>query len=776
MRHAAQPQPRRPLSRLALAVGLAIGTLGLATPTLHAQTTPAKPEAKKDAEDKLETITVTAQRREQELQSVPLPVSTFTARDLEQRGVTNMLRVGEYIPNMVAQNNTGLGTANVYFIRALGNTESIATFDPPVGTYVNDIYVSRQNANNFSFFDVERIEVLRGPQGTLFGRNTTGGAMNVILKKPASKFGAFVEFGAGSYGGRMSRGSVDAPVSNNFRTKVSYFYNTDDGYVNNTVTGQKLNAQDSKGARAAFQWRLGGAIWDLAADTIEDKGLSIFNTREANGDRVSRSGLRTDIPGYFTPTGAPRFTGEKNNYPLGNNVRSESISSNVNLLLGGVSVDFITGWRDMTQKFAIDFGNTPVSTGGFTILNDGRHKQFTQEVKATGEAGALSWVAGVFYMDEKNKTDLGDLFNLAFSGGANVPLVLGDRTLNNDTKSTAFYLQGDHKLTPKTTLTAGARYTDDTKTIEFTENRAGLAPAAQLTTANMRAAGIPTSVDTKLTTPRFALSHQFNPDLMMFASATRGFKSGGWNARGTTPGVLTAFGVEKVWSYEAGWRASFLDNKVRFNGTAFRMDVKDLQTSSAFIGPTGAVTFIIQNFAGLQNQGLELELSAQPMRGLTAYINAGFQDAEYTDIAPSIIAQQARCRAQIASNAATRPDCLQGIVTREGNIAGPVRTPKRSVNPGVSYTFPTGMSNIRAMFNLNLSYQSDAVAGTAENAIAKAHTLTNVQVGLLGGDSWRLTLDCTNCRDKSWITAHLAGLNYLNDPRRYTVKFNYTFK
>ncbi len=132
----------------------------------------------------LEEVVVTAQRRAEAIQDVPIAITALTGAQLERLNVGDTLDLVKLVPNAFASNNTGLGTANVYSIRGLNNTESIATFDPPVGTYVDDVFIARQNANNFAFFDVERVEVLRGPQGTLFGRNTTGGAVNVILKKP----------------------------------------------------------------------------------------------------------------------------------------------------------------------------------------------------------------------------------------------------------------------------------------------------------------------------------------------------------------------------------------------------------------------------------------------------------------------------------------------------------------------------------------------------------------------------------------------------------------
>jgi iron complex outermembrane recepter protein len=739
--------------------------------------TPASADnsAKAAAEpDKLETVTVTAQRREQELQKVPLPVSTFTALELETRGITSTRALADYTPNMVGQNNTGLGTANVYFIRGLGNTESISTFDPPVGTYVNDVYVARQNANNFGLFDVERIEVLRGPQGTLFGRNTTGGAINVILKKPGDKLAGYFEAGLGSFSQTSSRGSVDVPINDVFKTKFSYFYNNDDGYVNNITTLEKINAAQSTGVRGAARWRIAsGVTWDVAVDQIKDEGTNVYNAR-VNGERVAITGLRTDSPGFFNAAGAPLTTGEKNSYGLGNRTTNSSFTSNLSLTIGDIGIDVITGFRDLTQKFAIDFLQNPAPTGGFVITNDARNKQFTQEIKATGDAmnGNLSYVAGVFYMKEKNSTDFADLFR----AGTNV-LVLGDRLMKDQTESTAVYGQFDYKFTPQLTATVGARYTSDTKTITFQDNRAVVAnPALRLTDTNIAAAGNPLSQDTKLTTPRFALAYQFNPDLMVFGSATRGFKAGGWSSRATTPIAMQAFFPEIVWSYEAGWRSTLFGNKLRFNGTLFHMDVAKLQTVSGFTQPNGSVIFVQKNFADFKNQGLEIEFVATPFKGLNAYLNLGFQDAKYTNLANEVNVQQAACRTSIAAGATARPNCGQGIVTASGDISIPVRVPKKTVNPGATYTMPLGDQGWKLATTANVAYTSKMAAATNNIIFTGGHTVFNASVALIVSDALRFTLDCTNCGDKSWFTANLAGLNYLNEPRRYSLRANYTFK
>ncbi len=722
------------------------------------------------------TITVTSQRREQELQKVPLAISTFRSSDLETRAVSDTLGVAAFVPNMFASNNTGLGTANVYYIRGLGNTESIATFDPPVGTYVDDIYITRQNANNFGFFDVERVEVLRGPQGTLFGRNTTGGAIRVILKRPSFKAGGYVGFGLGSFGEFSARGSYDLPLNDIAAAKVSFYSRKDEGYVSDQTTSERTNTADSFGVRAALRLRLSPDLsWDAAVDGSSDNGVALYN-RLQDGSRVARTGLRKGYR-FVTAAGAPLLTGDKNNFGLGNQVHSAGLTSNVRWSLSDTtSIEFITGVRHMTQKFALDFGDAPVPSGGFTIANDGNHKQISQEVKAVGELGALTWVGGVFYMKEDNRTDLGDVFNTVFSGAPppGATLVLGDRVVTNDMKSLAIYGQGDYKLTAELTGTLGLRYTNEKKSIGFSDNRATAAAASRMDSANIAAAGIPLSQTANVSTPRVALAWQIDPATMVFGSATRGFKSGGWNARATAPANMQPFKPEYNWTTEAGWRAAFLGNRLRINGTFFDSQTKQLQTPSAFIAPSGAVSFITRNFADLSNRGLEMDLTADLTREFSLNAALGLQDATYKNLDASIITQQANCKASIAAGAASRPQCLNGIVDRDGNIAPPVRVPKRSLSLGGTYNFGITDSGTKLATSLFANYASRTSVGTAANAYAEGHTMINASVALLGrGDVWRVSVDCSNCSNKIYTQSFLAGFSYIPDPRRYGLKFNY---
>lgn len=742
----------------------------------------------------LDEVTVTAQRREEAIQDVPIAVSAFSADQLERLNITQTIDLGRFIPNLVAHNNTGLGSANVYSLRGLSNTESVATFDPPVGSYVDDVFVSRQNANNFSFFDVDRVEVLRGPQGTLFGRNTTGGAVNVIMKKPAEEFGGFFEAGLGQFEASRLRASVDIPFSDSFLTKWSAYHHQDDGWVDNPITGEEnLNDDQNFGGRLALRWKASDTVtWDVSGDLIVQDYMALLNFKAdekqdvgavtrvtcpgagPSRSRYSCTGLRTDrstIVGFVA--------NDKQNYEMGNDTRSWSTTSNLEWTSGIGTLNFITAWRELQQKYVLDFFNDPAPTGGFTLANDGDHDQFTQEIKLTGAAfnDRVDFVAGLFYLDEENTTDFADIFvvrpmnNIALPAVAT--LILEDRILVNTATAWAGYTQLDFHLGDRFTLTGGVRYTDEEKEIDFSSNvnpRITTAPGNRITTANILARGVPVEQDVQVWTPRAALKFDVNDDLMFFASATRGFKSGGWNARGTTPDQIQPFAPEYTWSYEAGMRSDWADGKLRFNLTAFYAETEDYQLPSAFVTATGAIAFITRNFASLENNGLEIEFAWAPTDALTLFTNVGIQNPSYKDLDPSIITQQQECQAGIVAR------CGQGIVNPQGDIAEPVRAPDTyTVGGEYAFRFATGWSLTPSF---RVTQFSDQNVGTAGTAAALVEEFTDVAGGLTLADDdagWSVMATCSNCTDELMQHSILAELQYYQSPRTWSVLYKYRF-
>ena len=735
-----------------------------------------------------DAITVTAQRREESLQDVPIAISAFSEADLVDRQISEALDLVNSVPNLIGSNNTGLGSANVYFIRGLGNTESIATFDPPVGTYVDDIYIARQNGNNVSFFDIERVEVARGPQGTLRGRNTTGGSVNVVMRKPSEEFGGFLEAGYGRFDRYTVRGSVDLPMSDAVLTKFSGFYVSDDGFVDNIATGETLNTQEAFGFRADLRFNISDAVrWDLAADYIKDDGANIINYIEGGspliipedgGRRISQTGLRTGGRGDDLIESV--FAGEG----LGSENESFSITSNLNWDVGIGVLEVLTSYRELSQEFIVDFfdgglGGQQYSTGGFVIANDGQHDQFSQEVKFTGSYfdDTLDVIAGGYYFREENVTDFADIFTIdadpSIDGIIPVPLLLADRILENDLDSIAFYGQFDWRPVDRLTLTVGVRWTEEDKDIEFIDQRdpATLPPdAVRLDSENLLAAGIPLDQSVSLITPRFAVEYQALDDVNLFVSATKGFKSGGWNARSANPALLQSFSEEQVWSYEAGFRSQWFNNRVTFNATGFFLDVEDFQIPSAFDSPTG-IEFITGNFAGLENFGVELDLSVQPVDGLNLYAAIGLQDADYKDLSPATMQQLV--------DAQNDPSlCGLGIVAPDCQLAVPVRAPTLTANWGGTYEIPLPQFGVFIRPAVNVRYVGEHTTGTSNLANSFEDGYVRLDAGVTLGDDdgdWTITADCTNCSNSLYIESNLPPTVYLTEPARWFVRARVNF-
>ncbi len=794
----------------------------------------------------IEDIVVTAQRRAERVQDVPIAISAFSADQMQARGVTNALDIAAFVPNLIAQNNTGLGSANSYYLRGLGSSDSIATFDTPVGTYVDDIYLSRQNANNLSMFDVERVEVLRGPQGTLFGRNTTGGAISMIMRKPGDEFGGYAEVGYGRYNKKIVRGSVDLPVADTLGVKVSAYYQDDDGFAKNVTTGERLNDSDGWGVRLGVRGDILPTVrWNgsfMHVVSLQDNILN-FDCNPANptecGGRYVTTGFREG--GGMSQFAPLVISGRKAQYGQGAWTTSDLIVSNLAVdIADGHTLTFITGFLDTSSQYAYDYYDgrsgptitTPMppvrgyARGGFVIANDSTHQQFTQEVKLNGSLGGgfVDYVAGLYYFDEQNESDFADIFTLS----PTTSLLLADRVLSNGTEAWAGYAQADFNLTNTIKLTAGIRYTDETKTLGIFDNRPqcndGTIEATCLDNQNLispTGLAIPRSQTTKMWTPRFAANFKPTDDVLLFASATKGFKSGGWNARATSATQFLPFGPEKVWSYEAGIKSDWFDNRVRANITGFWMEVEDLQVLAGLLTPAGTLSFLTRNFADYQNKGIEAEFVFVPVDGLNLYANIGYQKDKYKVPGgqpdydqygiQSVNAQQAECQAALAlgqipggASGSTYPRvtaCASGIVGADGTINTPVRTPDWTISAGASYDIPLGSLSLVPSVNAsyrgkqetsisNLSIWSDPVSGSngsfagnlfgdgefITGSYSKAAVFVNASITLNGPESrWSLSAECTNCFDEASINSALSNYSYINAPMSWTVRARYNF-
>ena len=734
----------------------------------------------------LEEIVVTAQRRSENLQSVPIAITALTSNEIERRQITRTIDLLGYIPNLEGHNNTGLGSANTYFLRGIGSTESLAVFDPPVGTYVDEFYNARQNQNNFSFFDVDRIEVVRGPQGTLYGRNTTGGSINVYMKKPAQKFGGYAELGYGKYGETMARASVDLPlVGDKFLTKWSAFYLHDDGYVYNMTTHEHLNYQHSYGLRGATELRFSdSARWNFSTDYVDENYTNLVNIPGPNGGRVDYT-PRTKSRGL----GSSLISAGLAKIPLGNDSRQVQAISNFGIQLNdSTNFNAITGYHHYRQGFMTDSAdglNTAapnvvsgtvqkIVPGNSTpLVNDGVSDEFTQELKLAGKIGQdfVDYVAGFYYFFEKSQTDFAS--NTITPSG--VASSVQDRNLNNRTDAYAGYAQADFHVTQQLKLTAGIRYTAEYKNIEFLPNAT---PITRLnppfSTNDIINQGVPNTLKAKLWTPRFALNYQINEAALVYASATKGFKSGGWNGRSNLAQQTIAFGPEVDWTYEAGAKVDWLNKRLRTNLNFFYNHDAQFQGAAAVIDRvTNVPTYLTQNFATFRDYGIEGEITAVPVDNLNLYWSFGTQHGDYANLTPSIASQLTQCA---ATQATTKTGCGAAVVTPTGTLAKPVRVPNFMSTVGFNYvTQLAGAYELVPSVAWKYTSSNWVSSANLPGTLQAAHSLINAGLALRNTDQhWSLMIECTNCFNKTYVESFIT-LQFLSEPGRWLLHAKYNF-
>ncbi len=723
---------------------------------------------------KLEAVTVTAQRRTQRLQDVPVAVSVFSGKELAQRQTVDATELIRLVPNMSGGENVGQGSANVYYIRGLGQTNSFTTFEPQVGTYVNDIYISRQNANNFALFDVQDIQVLRGPQGTLFGRNSTGGAIVVTLDPPRDTFGGYLELGGGDRSRFTGRASVDLPINSQILTKTSVFGIADDGYVHDLTTGQMLNDKHDVGVRQAFRLlsKSGDFVWDLSADYADDNEANVYNFPGAGGERQSVSGFRTDgnLLGLLT--------GDKASQGQGSDVKSWGFASDLKFNLDAGTLHVITGFRGLDQTSSIDFPDSQLGPlvpddrsriGQFALAFNPKGDEYTQEIKWNGHLGRdLTYTSGAYYLYETNQTNYGAA---AFIPAlVPVPIPLGDEGFRNATSSVAVYTQADYQVLPALTATAGLRYTLERKRLQVAPNTAG-----GFGTADILAAGYKDALNTDLLTPRFALQYRVDPNLMLYASATKGFQGGGWNSLTFSAATFNNFGPEKVWSYEAGARYTAPGGAFRASANVFLTEVSNYQLLSTSPEPG---EFITNNAANLETYGLEMDASWIPVRNLTLSGSAGLETGTYNTPSGLVRAQQLACFSGRRSGNGTEigANCGSGIVTQEGNLAAPSYLPPVTVALNASYLWNLRKFSLTPTVGLQVVGRQNTDPSGNPGGVDKAYDMVDAGVTFhLNRAPWTLTAECRNCGFTDYGVSYLFGYKYYNDPGIWDVRFNYKF-
>ncbi len=609
-----------------------------------------------ESEFRLEEVVVTARRRTENIQETPVAITAFSGQALTDRQIVSLEGVADFSPSLTINSSSAFSgssqTVSV-FMRGIGQTDFTLNTDPGVGIYVDGVYISRSVGALLDLVDIERLEVLHGPQGTLFGRNSVGGAISITTSRPADEAGGRVYGTLGSDNWLILGGSVDLPLSDTLKTKFSVQKHTRDGYVIRASDDLDLGNKDNLSARAS-------ALWTPSDDFELFLSVDYTRSRE-NGipmvlDAVNpgaafpaahnlivapqlNPALQAFPDGCLSPAGAAvggtacyndqwisdDKTVNFGTYDVYSDVDVWGLSATMVYDINDVlQLKSITAYRDLESEFARDGDGSPLQVNATEDVFE--YRQWSEELQILGTAmdSRLNYILGLFYFDEKgtnvNTVDFG--FARFNSGG----------DIHNT--SVAGFGQATYDLTETLSVTAGIRYTSETKrftpdqfiidtfTVPFFPPFLQFEPGQYLTTREEQKA------TAKEWTPHINVAFKPGDNSMLYASYSRGFKSGGFTQR-IFPAIEIppSFGPETVDVAEAGFKVDLLDRRLRLNGAAYHTWYDDLQvTVPVGVAPT------TQNAAKATIKGFELEASAIPLEGVTASFAVGYTDAAYDEL------------------------------------------------------------------------------------------------------------------------------------------------
>lgn len=578
---------------------------------LAAMTASMGPAYAQDEETGLDTIIVTAQKKEESLQKTPLAVSVLEGDFMDANRIINFGDVGARVPGFSL--SQPIKTQTTIALRGAGSVEDSAGADQAVGVFIDDVYMGNPSTFDFDLFDLERVEVLRGPQGTIFGKNVVGGALNFITRNPGEETVVKAELTYGRFNRFDARGSVSGPlVEDKLFGLFSFSSRNSDGYTKNIYTGNRLDADDQMSGRTKLRWTPTENFEALiGADYSRDKSYGI--SRVYRGPTPPTVGtIATDV------------TRVNHNLDGGYDRTMWGTNAKLTYSLDQGEIVSVTSYRDSTHNTATDADGTPFSAVEFVdIAAD--VKQFTQELRLANTAGRLSYIVGAYYffsdysrIETLSVQGAPGSYLDSITGGMAFPEILGQRI---KTKSYAGFAQGTYSLTDRLRLTAGARYTWEKKY----GNTVCILPGVQCGEVY----DVPVEQHWSAVTPKFTVDTDLTENMFAYATVSRGFKSGGFASGFEDPAsAAVPFNPEFAWNYELGLKTRWFDNRLQLNVAGYYVDYKDLQVR--FFGGDGRT--IVGNSGASKNKGVEVELDAAPVKGLEFWANYAFQKGKYDQL------------------------------------------------------------------------------------------------------------------------------------------------
>ncbi len=788
---------------------LSRSSLAVIAAALLPQAALAQTKAADDAEQGVGEIIVTARKTAENLQTTPVAVTAIAGAMLERAQINDVAQVQQMVPNISFGQATAQPGSATIGLRGQSGTDGLLTVDNAVGLYLDGVYIARSAGALLNLVDVERVEVLRGPQGTLFGRNTTGGSLNLVSKQPTGEFEGSLRARYGNYNAKEATAVVNVPIAGEtLAARFVYQHSDRNGFAVNLTDGKEVGGDNVDFMRGTLRFAP-----DALPLTVTVSGD--YTDRKTSGQVVDITGARTTSPtgaafGAFliparcqTTVSAACFV--SNGSTIQSYVGGDPFKVNLtpglygNSKVWGVSisteievsdtVDFkaITAWRDLETHSLSDNDGTPyVLSGGIPridvtmpghTISQGNHiwqNQFSQEVQLTGKAldDRLNWIVGAFYFREEGE----DLSLSASNAPATTAAasVIGINRGEVENTSRAGFGQITYELAEGVRLTAGGRYTKDKRSLVSRNSRVtnlGTGTFSCTVTATL-VADATNCLSVKQQATYDYWSYTFGPDwqvsndLFVYAKVSRAYRAGGWNLRTLFPGSRNDFDPEKVTDFEVGAKIDALDRKLRINLAAFNTDYQNIQRSiQALVGTPPALSNVTQNAAKAKIKGIEIEVVAAPTSNLRLNASFGYTDAKH----------------KAFFDQATPPNDLSATPF--------TLTPKTTMSAGFDYTIPAGGENeviLHGDFYRKGAQYGVAPApytGLTETARLQAYNLVNATVTLrLGDKGIDVQAYVRNIFDKRYFIRNLNQEHSLGftaatpgDPRTYGVSVGYKF-
>lgn len=671
------------------------------------------------AQDSSEEIIVTANRRAENIQDVPAAVTNLSSAELAERQVADVLDLQYQVPNISIATGTGTANSARIFLRGVGEDESRGAVDPAVGVYVDGIYIGRQVGSLFDLVDIDRIEVLRGPQGTLYGRNTNGGAIKLISVRPDQENQLDLQTTAGSDGRFDLRGAGNYALGEDTAVRLTALWRERDGFWDLRPNGDFAGQDREVGRLHTLAYRASlshdfNPSWDmlLAYDHTLDRSDptpdSAAPTNDADGDVFTIEPLpgvtcSAATPLTFRPLGC--FTG------YDSRIESQGLSANVSGDLGSYTFASLTGYRQMEDELATRIG--------FPFFQETDQDQFSQEFTITSDGeGPFNFVAGAYYFTEDVELDTTFVFPF---------------TLTVETQSWAVFTQGDYEITPTDTITAGVRFTQETKDFSGANLSNPL-----LTRSESR--------DFENVSYTLKYDHEFSDDLLAYASYATGFKSGGWSPDCfSLAACFLPVEEETLDSIEIGLRSDLFDNRLRLNATYFFNTYENLQIGATVPG----LGFTRFNVDETEIQGLEFEFDWQLTENFAVNGNLGLLDGEYTSVTLS----------QAGGLTNSGASCPGGIVTIECALGLELKNaPEYKGVLGVLYMLPLAGGELSLRGDVQFEDDSwSLVANGPPHALTDPGAIFNARIAFEPDHGrWRLALWGQNLSDEEYWRAASA--------------------